>query len=55
MCYKIIYQLQIDISVICSKILIISYNFLNSNRAVLVRNVQDEIGTFVRRLLVPDY
>ena len=55
MCYKIIYQLQIDISNnLFKKYLSSPYNFfLNSNRAVLVRNVQDEIGTFVRRLLVP--
>ena len=54
-CYKIIYQLQIDISNnLFKKYLSSPYNFfLNSNRAVLVRNVQDEIGTFVRRLLVP--
>lgn len=54
-CYKIIYQLQIDISNnLFRKYLTSPYNFfLNSNKAVLVRNVQDEIATFVRRLLVP--
>ena len=54
-CYKIIYQLQIDISNnLFRKYLTSPYNFfLNSNKAVLVRNVQEEIGTFVRRLLVP--
>jgi len=53
--YKIIYQFQTDISDnLFKKYLSLPYNFfLNSNKAVLVRNVQDEVGTFVRRLLVP--
>ncbi len=53
--YKIIYQLQIDVSDnLFKRYLTLPYNFfLNSNKAVLVRNVQDEVGTFVRRLLVP--
>ena len=53
--YKIIYQFQADISDnLFKKYLSLPYNFfLNSNKAVLVRNVQDEVGTFVRRLLVP--
>ena len=53
--YKFIYQFQIDISnnLYC-KYLESNYKFfLNSNKATLVRNVQDEVGTFIRRLLVP--
>ena len=53
--YKIIYQFQTQISDnLFKRYLTLPYNFfLNSNKAVLVRNVQDEVGTFVRRLLVP--
>jgi ATP-binding cassette, subfamily B, bacterial PglK len=53
--YKIIYQFQIDLSKnLYKKYLVSDYNFfLNSNKATLVRNIQDEIGTFIRRMLVP--
>ncbi len=53
--YNIIYQLQINISNnLFLKYLKSNYNFfLNSNKANLVRNINDEVGTFIRRLLVP--
>jgi ABC-type multidrug transport system fused ATPase/permease subunit len=53
--YKNIYQIQINISNnLFLKYLRENYSFfLNNNKSILVRNINDEVGTFVRRLLVP--
>ena len=53
--YKTLYNFQIQLSLrIFKKYLYSNYEFfLNSEKSSMIRNINDEAGTFIRRLIVP--